>query len=255
MDTVQSGWYRNDSDELFSGFKVSASDSVLDFGCGAGGATLFCAHRGAHVVFTDMVAEKVESLRLRVRETRARKAEGFVSGSIPFPLDGGSMTRVIAMEVLEHVPDPVAFLQELTRIGQPGALYLLTVPGALGEKMQKGLAPDYYFKAPNHIHIFESEEFEQLVTKAGLEIVQRDSIGFYWTFWMLLYWASAKSVNADMKGESLDVAQQPYPPLLNDWAKLWHQVIKMPEAAPMKHALDQLLPKTQVIVARKPENH
>jgi SAM-dependent methyltransferase len=252
VDAVQSGWYLGESNELFKGFAISAADSVLDVGCGAGGATLFSANRGAHVVFTDVVAEKIESLKARVALTPARKFEGFVSDSIPLPVAAASMSRVISMEVLEHVEDPAAFLRELVRVGQPGALYLLAVPDPVGEHIQKGFAPGYYFERPNHIHIFEREEFGRLVTDAGLEIVRRDSFGFFWTFWMFLYWSVAKQAGGEMEGTSHDVVQPPYPPILNDWAKLWHQIIKMPEAAPMKQALDQLLPKSQVIIARKP---
>jgi SAM-dependent methyltransferase len=252
VDAVQSGWYQSESNELFKGFAISAADSVLDVGCGAGGATLFSANRGAHVVFTDVVAEKIESLKARVAQTPARQFEGFVSDSIPLPVADASMSRVISMEVLEHVEDPAAFLRELVRVGQPGALYLLAVPDPVGENIQKGFAPEYYFERPNHIHIFEREEFGRLVTDAGLDIVRRDSFGFFWTFWMFLYWSVAKQAGGELQGTSHDVVQPPYPPILNDWAKLWHQVIKMPEAAPMKQALDQLLPKSQVIIARKP---
>ncbi|WP_263147101.1 class I SAM-dependent methyltransferase [Pseudomonas sp. RIT-PI-AD] len=252
VDVVQSGWFRNDRGELFSDFPVSAEDVVLDVGCGAGGATLFCANRGAHVIFSDLVAEKVEALRRRVAQTPARQAEGLVSDSAPLPLADASATRVVALEVLEHVEDPAAVLSELVRVGRPGALYLLAVPDAAGEHLQKAFAPAYYFERPNHIHIFEREAFGQLVRDAGLEIVRRDSYGFFWTLWMCFYWTCAKAAGGELEGASHDVVQPPYPPLLNDWAKLWHQLIKMPEAAPMKRALDQVLPKSQLIVARKP---
>ena len=252
VDAVQSGWYLNDSDELFRGFPISAADSVLDVGCGAGGATLFCARRGAHVVFVDVAPEKVEALAARLIDTPARKAEGIVSDGIPLPVESSSMSRVVAMEVLEHVPDPAEFLKELVRVGQPGALYLLAVPDALGERMQQGLAPDYYFQPPNHIHIFEREAFASLITDAGLEVVQREYFGFYWTMWVLMYWSLARSAGGTLGGESYDIVQPPFPPLLNDWARLWQQFIQIPEAAPVKRALDQLLPKSQIIIARKP---
>jgi 2-polyprenyl-3-methyl-5-hydroxy-6-metoxy-1,4-benzoquinol methylase len=252
VDAVQRGWYANESDELLTGFQISAADSVLDVGCGAGGATLFCANRGAQVTFTDVVPEKIEALRVKVSLTPARAFEGIVSDSIPLPIDAGSMSRVICMEVLEHVENPPAFLKELVRVGQPGALYLLAVPDPVGEHIQKDFAPAYYFERPNHIHVFEREEFAELVRETGLEIVSRDGFGFFWTFWMFLYWTQAKAVGAELTGESLNVVIPPYPPLLNDWAKLWDQINKIPEAEPMKQALDRLLPKSQVIIARKP---
>jgi 2-polyprenyl-3-methyl-5-hydroxy-6-metoxy-1,4-benzoquinol methylase len=252
VDAVQRGWYQNDSGELFSGFPISAEDVVLDVGCGAGGATLWAARRGAEVIFTDVVEDKVAILRERVRETSAKSATGMVCDSAPLPIADGTASRVIALEVLEHVDDPAQMMRELVRVGRPGALFLFSVPDARGEMIQKAIAPDAYFAPPNHIHIFERDAFASLVEDAGLEVERHTTYGFYWSLWTMFYWAWARSNGVELRGESLDVANPPYPPLLNDWAKVWHTLIQMPEAAPLKNALDDLLPKSQVIVARKP---
>lgn len=252
IDAVQSGWFLNASDELFSGFAISAEDVVLDVGCGAGGATLFSANRGAHVVFSDVVAEKIEALREKLTQTPARAVEGLVSDSSPLPLADAYVTRVIALEVLEHVDDPAAVLGELVRVGRPGALYLLAVPDPVAEHIQESCAPAHYFQPPNHIHIFEREAFGRLVEDAGLVIERRASYGFYWSLWMLIYWAQLKASGEQRSGETHDVVHPPYTPLLDDWAHLWHRLIQMPEFSPIKQQLDRLMPKSQVIVARKP---
>jgi 2-polyprenyl-3-methyl-5-hydroxy-6-metoxy-1,4-benzoquinol methylase len=252
VDAVQSGWYLNDSNELFRGVPIGPDDSVLDFGCGGGGATMFCASRGAHVAFADSVPEKVASLLERVKQTSARGAEGFVTAEAKVPLANASMSRVLCLEVLEHVPEPSIVLAELVRVGQPDALFLLSVPDPAGEKIQKEFAPPFYFEAPNHIHIFEREAFARLVTDAGLEIVEHAGYGFFWTLWMSFYWVLLRNKGIHPEGEAFDLVQPPYPPLLNDWTRIWHQIIKMPESAPLKQALDRALPKSQVIVARKP---
>ena len=252
IDAVQSGWFLNASDELFSGFAIGAEDVVLDVGCGAGGATLFSANRGAHVVFSDVVAEKIEALREKLAQTPARAVEGLVSDSSPLPLADAYATRVIALEVLEHVEDPAAVLGELVRVGRPGALYLLAVPDPVGERIQASCAPAQYFQPPNHIHVFEREAFGRLVEDAGLAIERRASYGFYWSLWMLIYWAQLKASGEQRSGETHDVVHPPYTPLLDDWAHLWHRLIQMPEFAPIKQQLDRLMPKSQVIVARKP---
>lgn len=82
------------------------------------------------------------------------------------------------MEVIEHVDYPLETLKELERIGQPGALYLLSVPDALGEHVQKPIAPDNYYTKPNHIHIFERARFAEQVEQAGLTIIEHDTYGF-----------------------------------------------------------------------------
>lgn len=252
VDAVQSGWFLNASDELFSGFAIGPQDVVLDVGCGAGGATLFCANRGAHVVFSDVVPEKIEALRQKLEQTPARAVEGLVSDSNPLPLAADYATRVIALEMLEHVDDPATVLRELVRVGQPGALYLLAVPDPVGEHIQQDCAPAHYFQPPNHIHIFEREAFSQLVEQAGLVIERRSSYGFYWSMWMLIYWSQLKASGEQRTGETHDVVHPPYSPLLDDWACLWHRLIQIPEFSPVKQQLDRLMPKSQVIVARKP---
>jgi len=135
VDAEQSGWYLNKTDELFRGFHITADDSVLDVGCGPGHATIFCATRGAHVTFADVVAESIAELETKVRDLgTARGFKGIVSDSDPLLVPDGEATRVVCQEVLEHVSDPDRVLAELVRAGQPGALYLLTVPGEQGEK-------------------------------------------------------------------------------------------------------------------------
>lgn len=252
VDAVQSGWFLNASDELFSGFAIGPQDVVLDVGCGAGGATLFCANRGAHVVFSDVVPEKIETLRQKLEQTPARAVEGLVSDSNPLPLAADYASRIIALEMLEHVDDPATVLRELVRVGQPGALYLLAVPDPVGEHIQQDCAPTHYFQPPNHIHIFEREAFGQLVEQAGLVIERRSSYGFYWSMWMLIYWSQLKASGEQRTGETHDVVHPPYSPLLDDWASLWHRLIQIPEFSLVKQQLDRLMPKSQVIVARKP---
>ncbi|MCL4258112.1 MAG: methyltransferase domain-containing protein [Anaerolineales bacterium] len=44
------------------------------------------------------------------------------------PLAAGSYPAVLCSEVLEHVPDPLAVLQQIQRVLQPGGTLLITVP-------------------------------------------------------------------------------------------------------------------------------
>ena len=69
---------------------------------------------------------------------------------------------------------------------------------------------------------------------------------------MLLYWTCNKASGQDHTGATHDLIAPPYPALLNEWAKFWQQLIKMPESFEMKQELDNLLPKSQIIIARKP---
>ena len=251
VDAVKSGWYQAQSDELFKGFPVSAEDVVVDLGCGAGGATLFCANRGAAVTYIDINPQTIKSLAEKVSKTNAREQQGIVSSSYPLPLADNFASRIIAMEVIEHVDYPLETLKELERIGQPGALYLLSVPDALGEHVQKPIAPDNYYTKPNHIHIFERARFAEQVEQAGLTIIEHDTYGFFWTFWMLLHWTSMHANSEPSNDISHDAVQPPYYPLTNSWSALWHQFLQLPNADAVKRQLDNVLPKSQIILAQK----
>ncbi len=253
VDAVQAGWYQNDSNELFRGFAVTADDVVVDVGCGAGGATLFCARRGAHVVFCDIDPHNIEQLTQRVQDTPARAHQGLVTDCAPLPLPTHYASRIISMEMLEHVDDPDGLLCELARIGQPGALYLISVPDATAERLQIPFAPESYFKKPNHIHIFEKEKLAQMVRNAGLEIIEHTSYGFFWNLWMCMYWVCAKAAANAPEPVAHDCTKPPYFPLLDDFTSVWSRLISLPEAAPMRQALDAALPKSQIIIARKPQ--
>ncbi len=240
VDAGLSGWYLNDSDEVFRGVHISADDVVVDVGCGDGGAVLFCAQRGAEVVAVDIDANVIADIAARLVNSSARAHATHVSDSDPLPLADGIATRVICSEVLEHVDDPSRVLSELVRIGKPGAIYLLTVPDPLHEAMQKHVAPDSYFEKPNHIRIIEREQFAEMVRQAGLIVQEQTYYGFYWGMWWALFWACGVEL-----GESH--------PILDNWNTTWKMVLKTRRGVELKRKLDQFMPKSQLIIARKPQ--
>ncbi|MGI9316274.1 MAG: class I SAM-dependent methyltransferase [bacterium] len=251
-DAVLAGWYNSETGELLEGFVISAEDTVLDVGCGEGAATLFSARQGAHVVFSDLERDKIEELEEKVAQSPARKYEALVCDTNPLPVADAYASRVVAMEMLEHTERPDLILQELVRVGKPGALYLLTVPDPEAEKLQQGIAPDQYYQAPNHVRIFEREEFERTVSDAGLEIVRRSTMGFYWTMWMFFFWVTEAAAGREFDGAVLDKIKPPYHPLMESWSSTWHQLLQIPQGQELKRKMDDFLPKTQVIIARKP---
>ncbi|NKI70556.1 methyltransferase domain-containing protein [Collimonas pratensis] len=239
-DALASGWYLQDSDELYRGFQISADDVVLDVGCGDGGNALFCANRGAHVIVADIDPVKVDATKQRLADSSARVVQGLVSDVNPLPLVDGVASKVISMEVLEHVDDPAQFLRELVRVGRSGAQYLLTVPDPVQEQLQKEVAPAAYFQKPNHIRIIQRDEFEKMVTDAGLVIEDHSYYGFYWSIWWLFFWVcKVDHSNA-------------HHPLLDSWTKTWEILMQSPNGEQVRKTLNDFMPKSQVIIAHKP---
>jgi ubiquinone/menaquinone biosynthesis C-methylase UbiE len=253
VDASESGWYLNDLNEYFRGFPVSADDVVLDVGCGAGAATIFSAQRGAKVIYSDVVGAVVDELTEKLKLLDGTgECLPLVCDSAPLLVEDETATRIVCSEVLEHVDDPAQVMEELVRVGKPGALYLLTVPGEKGEKIQRNFAPSSYFEKPNHIRIFSRDDFETLVEKAGLSIQSYSATGFFKVMWMSIHWAveaaSGGSVDASATHRKI---LPPFDDSLDRWSALWVKLISTPEGLAFKHQMDELLPKNQVVVAKK----
>lgn len=238
-DLTLAGWFNAKTGELFTGFRLGPDDTHLDVGCGKGGMTMFAARQGCRVIATDVSEEAVGVVERQLAEADVHGYRCVVSDSDPLPLPAQVATRITCSEVMEHVPDPPRFLKELVRVGTPGALYLLTVPDPASESVQKRLAPPSYWQEPHHVRIFGREEFADVVTESGLEIVARHYVGFYSSVWWAMFWSS---------GQELGKQEQP---ILAAWTAAWSQVLEHPEGLRIKRALDECLPKSQIIVARK----
>ncbi|CAH0992276.1 Ubiquinone biosynthesis O-methyltransferase, mitochondrial [Sinobacterium norvegicum] len=242
QDTLLSGWFNSDNDELFKGFPISEDDVVLDVGCGDSPFLEFCAERGADIMFADIDADNVAVTERKLTGTNAKSLTPIVSDANPLPLDDCIASKVIAMEVMEHVDDPQAFLAELVRVGKSGAQYLLTVPDPVAEHLQaEGLAPQSYFEKPNHVRIIERDEFINMVEASGLVIEKVESYGFYWSMWWVFFW-----------GCKQELGSEPPHPLLANWTKTWEHLLSLEDGEKIKSILDGFMPKSQAIVARKP---
>ncbi|WP_339463643.1 class I SAM-dependent methyltransferase [Pseudomonas sp. EA_105y_Pfl2_R69] len=241
VDIHLSGWLQNETGELVKGFAIGPEDSVLDIGCGEGGYALFSARQGAEMLLADVDAQRLETAMQRLQAEGARSVQTLVTDANPIPLPDNRVSKVVAMEVLEHVDDPAQFMAELVRVAKPGAQFLLTVPDEVIEGVQKHIAPPVYFQSPNHIRVFKRGELERLALDAGLIIESSTQYGFYHSVWWSLYWACENQP-----------LSPPWHPLLENWAQTWSTLLSLPAGPRIKHALDAVMPKSQVIVARKP---
>ncbi len=240
LDASLSGWGRAETGELYKGFSIGAADTVADIGCGMGAYTKFAAELGAHVAFADIDAERVAHTERLVASSKARGIVPLVSDCSPIPLPDGFATRVICTEVLEHVDDENAMMAELVRIGSKGARYLLTVPDAVGERLQKQLAPASHFEPPFHVRVFERETFEELVTRHGLVVDHRQVDGFYWSIYSAMFW-------------SCDVGLGESHPALSHWERCWAALLATKDGPKVKSVLDAFAPNRQLILAHKPD--
>lgn len=243
-DAVAAGWFNFDARELAPGFGIAPQDLLVDVGSGDGGVAAFCARLAREVVLVDHDEPRLGRAVERVRQVKGAATSGRVGDIASLPLPDGFASRVLCMEVLEHVDDPAAAMAELVRVGRPGALYLISVPGAACERLQKRLGTPDYFEKPHHVRIFEADDLLGLVSAAGLTIERRIDHAFYWTIWWTLFWQTGARFSGGFRNEDN--------PVLEAWNRTWSLLLKSPDGMRVKQALDDFAPRSVAVVARKP---
>ena len=151
-------------------------ERLLDLGCGGGRHAFGAVERGARVVALDIDLAELEDVRQWLAAMAAEPGPGGGFGAVvggdalhlPFP--DGAFDRVIAAEVLEHVPDDTAALAELARVLRPGATLAVTVPSWLSERVCWALADDYHAPAVEggHVRIYTRTRLCRQLEAAGL---------------------------------------------------------------------------------------
>jgi SAM-dependent methyltransferase len=177
----------------FDKFPVGKGDRVLDMGCGGGRHAFALYRRGADVVALDMSAEdlvEVESM-FRAMELAGECTEGGSAATVrgtaySLPFEDDSFDRVVAAEIMEHLPEDELAMSELFRVARPGALIAVTVPRWLPEKVNWALSDDYHNVPGGHIRIYRGTELRAKCENAGLEYVgQHHAHGLHAPYWWL----------------------------------------------------------------------
>ena len=99
-------------------------ERVLDLGCGAGRFVAALRDAGAEPVGVELAEAALERARRNVPGADLRR----VAADGTLPLGHGEVDVVWCSEVLEHVPDTIAFLTEVRRVLRRGGRLLVTVP-------------------------------------------------------------------------------------------------------------------------------
>lgn len=252
-DEVLAGYYLNETGELVSGFKIDRSDLLIDVGCGSGGPLEFCVrHAGqVHAIDVDQRVINHAQEQMMSRGLDLSNVTFHVGSGNQLPFSDATATKIICLEVLEHVDDPTAVLSEITRVATPGALLLISVPDARSEQFLHNYAPPAAWLPPHHVRTFNSEQFLKIVTDAGLEVMSSGNSGFFRTIWLALYWSKNQEVNEDSH-EAIPTWATANNDALFEWTDVWNTILDRPNGQELKLALDSILPKSQYIVARKP---
>lgn len=172
---------------------LEAGDRILDLGCGGGRHAFESFRRGGRVVAVDADAGEVGgaagmlALMAEAGEAGDGAAAGAVQGdALSLPFADASFDRVIAAEVLEHIPADRAAMVELARVLRPGGVLAVTVPRFGPELLNWALSEDYHVRPGGHVRIYRRSQLADRVASAGLRLVGgHHAHGLHSPYWWL----------------------------------------------------------------------
>lgn len=225
---------------------VRPGERLLDIGCGAGRHSVEAVRRGADVVALDLSLDDLRRARTGVEEfgdVDVPQPGAFLAArgdARRIPFDDASFDRVIASEVLEHIPDDDAAIAELVRVLRPGGVMAVTVPRWLPERVCWALSPDYHTVPGGHVRIYRGHVLRAKLRRAGLRPqAQHHAHALHSPYWWLrcLY------------GPQRD---DPLPVRLYHRVLVWDMFRRPALTRGLERVLDPVLGKSLVLYARKP---
>jgi SAM-dependent methyltransferase len=140
-----------------------ASDrDVLDVGCNTGYGTVRFMPVARRVVGTDVSPRAIEAARERAVDGQPEfiETDGFT-----LPFADRTFDLVTSFQVLEHVPDPLPYLEGLRRVARPDGTVILATPNA-ATRLDPGMTPWNRF----HVREYRAEELRALLESVFGEV-------------------------------------------------------------------------------------
>jgi SAM-dependent methyltransferase len=128
---------------------------VLDLGCGAGEGTAYLTeHTDSLIYGVDLSNDALVFAR---QEYQNLSINFIQMNAEQLAFKTGCFDAIISVEVIEHIPDPLAYLQEAHRILQRHGLFMLTTPNRLRSSPTPGSL------WPEHLREYDPDELTLLL--------------------------------------------------------------------------------------------
>jgi SAM-dependent methyltransferase len=232
----------------FDRLGLGRGDRVLDMGCGAGRHAFEMYRRGGDVIAFDQDGDELAAvldlfgaMRDAGEVPDGAEADIKQGDALSLPFADGEFDRIVAAEVLEHIPEDTTAIAEVARVLRPGGTLAVTVPRWLPEKVCWALSREYHEVEGGHVRIYTGDELVGKLRDAGLVLEGSDHVhGLHSPYWWI---KCAVGVTKDRH------------PLVRAYHRLlvW-DIMRRPRATRLAElALNPLIGKSLVVYLRKPD--
>ena len=131
---------------------------ILEVGCGGGAFLAFLESKGHVTTGVDVLEEAINAARKVATRSDILFAD---AGDLPFP--DSSFDCLISQHLVEHLEDLTGVLAEWRRVLDDGGVMAMCTPNSRYPRPS-------FFHDPNHVHIYDSEELREVVSRAGFRV-------------------------------------------------------------------------------------
>lgn len=163
-------------------FPIKPDERVINFGCGVGPQAVAYKDCYREMVGVDLHTERLEMSKILLAEHGVKNYRTLCVPVEQTGLPEASFEKALAIDIIEHLPNPSALLQEAHRILKPNGELLVSVPAMhdhyvhlfrwigkmLGRKTVE--LPSGHLDAHNSAHSVSG--WENIVKDAGFSIVR-----------------------------------------------------------------------------------
>ncbi len=164
----------------FNRIGLQDGDRILDLGCGVGRHVITAyALKNVQSVGVDLKLDDLKTARERFKaefedKTNLDKNLGLsAANGLSLPFVDQTFDKIICSEVLEHIPDYKAVLDEINRVLKTGGTLAASVPRKFPEWICWKLSKDYHNEEGGHIRIFDATRLRRDIEKKGFTFYKR----------------------------------------------------------------------------------
>jgi 2-polyprenyl-3-methyl-5-hydroxy-6-metoxy-1,4-benzoquinol methylase len=111
---------------------------VIDIGCGPGSFLVAAERMGASVV-----GFEADSMVANAASKRLSKSGAMITGLFePHVVDRGAFDLIVISHVLEHVANPLSWMNEVVKILRPGGIVFIEVPNSDARRTRRFIRRD-----------------------------------------------------------------------------------------------------------------